>query len=235
MRGLLLAAAAMAVAGTAAASVAAPSPRQAAPAQRDWTRAVAQTPEGGFRMGNPNAPVKVIEYGSLGCPTCARFAAESSAPLLAEVRSGKVSFEFRNYVLSAPDLAAAVLSRCAGPAAYFRLNEAFFSAQGEWLGRVQAASEARMAEIAKLAPEQQLAPLASIAGLDAIAAQSGVAPARAKQCLADPATVERLVAMRRAAWASYRVAGTPTFIVNGQKVHAHAWSELAPLLRPPGG
>jgi protein-disulfide isomerase len=235
MRRLLLAAAAMAVAGTAAATVAAPSPRQAAPAQRDWTKAIVQTPEGGFRMGNPDAPVKVIEYGSLGCPTCARFAAEGGTPLLAEVRSGKISFEFRNYVLSAPDLAAAVLSRCAGPAAYFRLNDAFFGTQEEWLGRVQAAPEAKMAEIAKLPPEQQLAPLASLAGLDAIAARSGVAPARARQCLGNAETVERLVAMRRAAWASYRVAGTPTFIVNGQKVHAHGWSELAPLLRPPGG
>jgi protein-disulfide isomerase len=39
-----------------------------AAAQRDWTQTVARTPEGGFRMGNPNAPVKLIEYLSFACP-----------------------------------------------------------------------------------------------------------------------------------------------------------------------
>jgi hypothetical protein len=27
----------------------------------DWTQTVAETPEGGMRMGNPNAPVKLVE------------------------------------------------------------------------------------------------------------------------------------------------------------------------------
>ena len=33
----------------------------------------AQTPEGGFVMGNPNAKVKLIEFGSMTCPHCAEF------------------------------------------------------------------------------------------------------------------------------------------------------------------
>ena len=42
---------------------------------QDWTRVAARTPEGGFRMGNPGAPVKVVEYLSLTCPHCAMRAA----------------------------------------------------------------------------------------------------------------------------------------------------------------
>ena len=38
------------------------------PAQRDWTQVVTGTPEGGFRMGNPAAPVRVVEFLSLTCP-----------------------------------------------------------------------------------------------------------------------------------------------------------------------
>ena len=37
---------------------------------------VVRTPAGGYRQGNPDAPVKLIEYGSRTCPTCARFAAD---------------------------------------------------------------------------------------------------------------------------------------------------------------
>ena len=32
-----------------------------APNGGDWTQMVQQTPEGGYRMGNPNAPVKLLE------------------------------------------------------------------------------------------------------------------------------------------------------------------------------
>ena len=54
-------------------------PAAAAPAQRRAGAArldpeVVATPEGGFRMGNPDARVKLVEYLSLTCPHCADFA-----------------------------------------------------------------------------------------------------------------------------------------------------------------
>ena len=36
-------------------------PAAKAAAARDWSRTVAATAEGGFRMGNPNAKVKLVE------------------------------------------------------------------------------------------------------------------------------------------------------------------------------
>ena len=53
-----------------------------APQAHDWTRIVAMTAEGGFRMGNPAAPVKLIEYGSLACPHCRHFEETGYKPLL---------------------------------------------------------------------------------------------------------------------------------------------------------
>ena len=52
---------------------AAVAPRRSQARRRSATgrRTVARTPEGGFRMGNPDAPVKLIEYLSLTCPHCA--------------------------------------------------------------------------------------------------------------------------------------------------------------------
>src|SRR3546814_5936191 len=39
-----------------------------APQAGDWTRTVTQTAAGSFVMGNPAAPVKLIEYLSYTCP-----------------------------------------------------------------------------------------------------------------------------------------------------------------------
>src|SRR6185312_11028676 len=51
---------------------AAPVAAIAAPAGQMWSDVVSATPDGGMRMGNPNAPIKVIEYGALSCPHCAK-------------------------------------------------------------------------------------------------------------------------------------------------------------------
>ena len=52
----------------------------AAPAGKQWSTTVTKTAEGGYRMGNPDAPIKLVEYGSRSCPHCKRFA-EESGPL----------------------------------------------------------------------------------------------------------------------------------------------------------
>ena len=63
MKRLLLFVAATAAAATPALAApvhrAAAPARHAAPAARDWSRVVVMTPDGGFRMGNPAARVKL--------------------------------------------------------------------------------------------------------------------------------------------------------------------------------
>jgi len=44
----------------------------APPAGGDWSKTISATPDGGFQMGNPNASVKLIEYGSLTRMACRR-------------------------------------------------------------------------------------------------------------------------------------------------------------------
>jgi protein-disulfide isomerase len=48
-----------------------PAAKVAPPAGKAWQDVVVKTPEGGYLMGNANAPIKVVEYGSLSCPHCA--------------------------------------------------------------------------------------------------------------------------------------------------------------------
>ncbi len=208
--------------------------RKAAPAAKDWTRTVVMTPEGGFRMGNPAAPVKVVEYGSLTCPACANFSNTAKAPLAAQIRTGRVSFEFRNYVLNSVDLTAALLARCSGPSHFFSFTEKLYATQPQWVGKISGMTQAQKDAVQKLPSNQQIGKLAEIGGLTAMAASAGLTPQRSKACLADPAGLNRLVQMRQAADAA-GVSHTPTFSVNGALVEGHSWAEILPAIRRAGG
>jgi protein-disulfide isomerase len=230
-RALLASIAALAAAGVTAGLPAAPAKKAAA--ARDWTKSIVATPEGGYRIGDPAAPIKLIEYGSLTCGHCAHFAEEGMAPLLQNyVKPGKVSFEFRNFVRDPADMAAALLSRCAATGNFFTVTDRYFSAQKQWIGRIQAAKPATEG----LTPQQQIGRFAEAGDLASIAARSGVTPARAKACLADPKALARLVEMRKVAIERHNLTGTPMFLVNGKKAEgATDWASLQPLLGSPGG
>ena len=230
--GLWLALAALAAASPAAA--AAPA-RKAAPVAIDWSRTVVATPEGGFRMGNPGAKVKLVEYGSLTCGHCAAFSRTGMASLVgAYVRSGKVSFEYRNFILNGLDVAASLLARCGGPSRFFPVAETLYSTQDQWMGRVGSLTAAQKAQLNALPENQRLGRLAELAGLTGIAARHGVAPVQGKRCLADQAGLDRLGRMAEAA-SALGVEGTPTFFLNGANIGTHNWATLEPILRESAG
>lgn len=229
MKGRLL----LAALGVALLVPASPTPaQQRRPAvQRDWTQTVMMTAEGGYRMGNPAAPVKVVEYFSLTCPHCAEFANQGSSPLIQNyVRTGRVSLEYRNFVLNELDLTASMLSRCATPQNYFALNHAILGSQAQWMGRLQSLSAAQRQELQGLPQLQQIRRVSTLVGLDGIAARHGVTAAQAQACLTSQAGMDRLVNMVRAGSAA-GVQGTPTFAINGRIVEANTWGSLEPLLR----
>ena len=90
-----------------------PIPAIAAPAGAAWADTVTITPEGGYMIGNPDAPLKLVEYASHTCGACASFAATGKAALKDKyVPTGVVSFELRNLVRDPIDLSIAALVRC---------------------------------------------------------------------------------------------------------------------------
>ena len=207
--------------------------RSDGPGRRDWTQNVERTPEGGFRMGNPDASVKVIEYLSLTCPHCAAFVAEGGPELFRDyVRRGRVSIEYRNYVLNGFDLAAAFISRCAPPAAYFDLNHALLGSQPQWMPRIDALTEAQRNELRGLQPIEAMQRIIALLGLDRIAARHGVSASVRRTCLADQAGLDRIAQMKQAATRDFGIDGTPSFVVNGRlAANVHDWASLEPLLR----
>jgi protein-disulfide isomerase len=202
--------------------------RIAAPDGGDWSEIVEMTPEGGFRMGNPDAPAKLIEFASMTCPACARFSTEAAEPLREYVRTGRVSWEFRNFILNAPDAAASQLVRCQPPSAFFRLTDQLFETQQEWTQNV----DEQEAQALQNVPEDQRIPaLARAMELDTFFRLRGMPEARFNECLADRAALERLAEMQQQAIQQFNVGGTPTFVVNGQTQQVNTWAELEPLLR----
>lgn len=67
-------------------------------------------------VGDPNAPVHIIEYGDFQCPYCFKFWSETEPQLIEEyVNTGKVYFEFRSYPILGPEsVLAAEGAYCAG-------------------------------------------------------------------------------------------------------------------------
>lgn len=224
------------VLSAAALALPAAAPAQPRPAAaRDWTRTVVATPEGGFRMGNPAARVKLVEYLSLTCPHCADFARQGTPRLIANhVRTGRVSLEYRNFVLNPIDAAASLLARCAGPAHVFRFAERLFATQPQWIARAENAIRSQSEQLNALPIADRLVRLGEESGLTAIAAEHGVPAARARTCLADQAGLERLGEIYRAAEA-LGVNGTPTFLINGARVEANSWPQIEALIRRAGG
>lgn len=206
--------------------------RSDGPDRGNWLQTAERTPEGGFRMGNPDARVKVIEYLSLTCPHCAEFAHQGGQRLFQEyVRSGRVSVEYRNFTLNAYDLAAAFLSRCAEPREYFNMTHWLLGNQPQWMGRMQSLTDAQRNELRGLAPLQAMQRLVQMLGLDRVGARHGISAARQRTCLADQAGLNQIEQLMQTGRSQHQVNGTPTFVINGRAVQDNTWAAIEPLLR----
>ncbi len=153
-------------------------------------------------MGDPKAPVTIIEYASTTCPHCSHFY-ETTFPELKKryIDTGKVFYVYREFVLNQVDAAAVMLLRCTDKDKYFPLLDAFFTKQKEWA-----------------APDKP--PLPSLL---AIAKQAGYTEESFNACLdtknnpASKALIEKIDARNQAAQKA-GVDSTPTFFVNGKKL-----------------
>jgi protein-disulfide isomerase len=200
-------------------------------AAHDWSRSFAVSRAGGFVMGNPSAKVKVVEYGSLTCPHCRHFAQDAVQKFVGQyVRSGRASYEFRPMVLNSTDLAAILVSRCGGPSRFFAMAEMLYATQPTWMARTEDISEADLAKI----PDNQIAlRLAERAQLFAVAKANGIAPARARACLLDPAAQTRIAQIYQGA-RDLGVPGTPYFFINGKQAPVWNWQSLQQELQKAG-
>lgn len=223
------------VPGGTAPTASAPLAKVAPPAGKAWTDVVALTPEGGYRMGNPDAPIKLVEYGSLTCPHCADFAAKAEKPLRDTfVSTGRVSFEFRNWIRDAIDLTGVMLSRCGTPETFFPLTEAILANQKTFFDTAQAAGKPAQDAAFGMDEARRGPAIGALTGLTAFAAQHGVPEAQGNACLADSAKAKALAAQISKQGNDIGITGTPTFLLNGKVLDVNTWEAIRPLLEQAG-
>jgi protein-disulfide isomerase len=147
-------------------------------------------------LGDPEAPVTIIEYSSLTCPHCAAFHTDT-LPAIKEqyVETGQAKIVYRDFPLDQNALNAAVIAHCAGEDRYFAFLEAMFASQERW---------ARAAD-----PREALIQLAGLGGL---------AREQAEACLADEAMLDAVLQTRLDGQEEFAISSTPTFIINGEIV-----------------
>tara|TARA_R110002096_G_scaffold195693_2_gene378379 strand:+ start:20877 stop:21536 length:660 start_codon:yes stop_codon:yes gene_type:complete len=147
-------------------------------------------------LGSAEAPVTIVEYGSLTCDYCVRFHREV-LPLIQSrhIDTGKVRFIYRDFPTGAAATRGAIAARCVAPNHYYRMLDALFVTVGRW-------SRERDVDAA-------LVQQASALEID---------DAAFRACLKDPRRMRDLREAQRQATQQYAVIGTPTFLVNGEIV-----------------
>lgn len=217
---------------TAAAPVAASS----APAGQAWTDTVVKTDEG-YLMGNPAAAIKLVEFGARSCPTCGAFGREGFPPLTSKyVASGKVSFEFRDFLVhGAPDLALTLLGQCGGPAPFFPILEQMYSNQNAFLDKLQMMSPPAQQALQGKSPAEVVTALAQQMGAIDFVKQRGVPEAKARACLTSQPGIEAAAKTTETHMKDGSVTGTPTFLINGQPyTGAPTWEGVEAALKAAG-
>ena len=88
-------------------------------------------------IGNPDAPITIIEFSDFQCPFCARFHSQT-LPLILEqyIKQGKVKLVFRDFPIQSihPNaLPASVAAECANEQGKFReMHDMLFDNQNQW-------------------------------------------------------------------------------------------------------
>ena len=165
-----------------------------------------------FTLGDPDAPIKIVEYASYTCPHCASFHADVFPELKANfIDTGKVHFIFRPVYFDGPGLWADMLARCTGDNdKYFGIAGILFERQAEWS---RAGSQAGVAQ-----------------GIVSVGNQAGLDEDTVLACLQDNDMAQALVADFQVNAERDNVQGTPSFVIDGVMTENMSYASFAQLL-----
>jgi protein-disulfide isomerase len=152
--------------------------------------------DGAHSIGDPDAPVVVVEFTDFQCPYCSRHFQETFPQIQSNfIDTGLVRYVFKDFPLTnihPQATLAAQAARCAGEQEqYLTMHTLLFDNQGAWSGRADAG--------------EVFVGLAEGAGLDSAAFRT---------CL-ESGQFEEAVAADLAEGVSLGVNGTPAFFING--------------------
>jgi len=183
-------------------------------------------------LGNPAAPLRLIEYVSYTCPHCANFEVQSEAQLkIGMVAPGKGAIEVRNFVRDPIDMTVALLTNCVPANRFFPLHTAFMRSQTTWMVPATTSSEAQRQRWTTGPFAARTRAIASDFKFYEFMAARGMTRTAVDQCLANEALAKKLAAQTDQAVDNYFVTGTPSFMVDGALLAGtHDWASLKPQI-----
>lgn len=205
-----------------------------APDGQTWSEVVETTEYGGYKVGNPDAPISFVEYASYTCGGCAQFSQTAMESLREEyVNSGRVNFELRNLVRDPIDLTVAQLVRCSSPEAVVPLSEQWFGNFQNVMTTVQQNGE-QVQAASTSAEDGRFVRVAETGGLLDFFASRGLSRDQARSCLSDNEAITAIAERSQAQAEEFDITGTPTFFVNGQRVEEMGWPSVEAALQRAG-
>jgi len=183
---------------------------------QNWTTAVVEN-DNGHLLGNPEAKTRLVEFMSYTCSHCADFARSGDQAIkLAYVPNGRVSFEIRHLLRDPIDLTAALLTHCGDPAKFPENHSAILYAQDEWMAKARATTQAQRSRWQFGTNGARRQAMASDLGFYTIMERRGYSRVALDRCLADEAKATALAESSQADIATYKLQGTPSFVVDGE-------------------
>ncbi len=171
--------------------------RKSGPAEVSVDELMKKTDLDDIALGQADAKITVVEYGSMTCGHCANFATKVFPEFKTKyIDSGKVRYIFREFPLDNLAAAVSMLARCAGGDKAFPLIDTFYAKQPEW-----ASSNGN-----------------PVPKLFDIAKQAGFTQESFDKCLTDQKLLDQITAGRTRAGDVFGVSATPTFFVNGKRL-----------------
>jgi protein-disulfide isomerase len=164
---------------------------------------VEQLPD--MTLGDPKAPVKIIEYASMTCPHCAHF----DATVFPEIKktyidTGKVFYTFREYPLDGIALRASMVARCVGPDRFFSFVHGLFHTQLVWANPDLWSNE-------KKTIDEKFGPLATMAK-----EQAGMSRDDFDACIKNETLMQQITMQAKRGLDDFKVSGTPALYINGE-------------------
>jgi protein-disulfide isomerase len=156
-------------------------------------------------LGDPNAPITVIEYMSMTCPHCAHFHTTTFEPIKTKyVDSGKVRFIIREFPFDPVATAAFMLARSnpqkpeepATSEQYFAMVSLLFKQQRAWAAPADKDVRKALLQTVRIA---------------------GYSQQTFEACLTNQKLLDEINTVVKRGADEFGVNSTPTFLINGKK------------------
>lgn len=158
-------------------------------------------------LGDPNAPVTIIEYASFTCPHCKNFHEGTFKKLKKNyIDEGKVKFILRDVFFDRYGLWAAMVARCDNTEKFYGIVEEIFRRQAEWT---------------KGEEDIQIAN-----NLRKIGLSIGMDSETIGECLSDGDMAQALVNEYQKNAEKDKISSTPSFLINGEKIKKSSYDEF---------